>query len=322
MRNRPRGRYAPSPTGYLHLGNARTALVAYWHSCSQEGTFILRTEDLDSQRSKAAYVSANLDELRWLGIDWHEGPDVGGPFAPYLQSKRHAYYEAVLAQLEQQGCLYDCYLSRKELREIGSAPHGDMPHYGLAERAHNARIAALRQQAGKAPSRRLFTQLQTVTFDDLLYGRQSYAVSDFIVRRADGEWAYQLAVVADDIAMQITDVVRGADLLRSTAAQLVLYEALGQTPPRYCHVPLLLDAHGERLAKRRGDLTLTALRSAGVRPERVVGLLSYTLGLIPEPTELTVTEALHQYRAATLATASFQLTEQLLHWLCHPRQCH
>jgi glutamyl-tRNA synthetase len=313
MNTRPRGRYAPSPTGYLHLGNARTALVAYWHTRAQKGDFILRTEDLDTQRSRPEYVSANLSELRWLGLDWQEGPDIGGPFAPYLQSARHEYYETVLAQLESH--LYDCYLSRKELREISSAPHEDAPIYGAAQRAYNARIAAQKQQAGKVPSRRFLTRLHAVLFDDLLYGPQEYSVSDFIVRRADGEWAYQLAVVADDIAMQITDVVRGADLLSSTASQLVLYEALGHTPPRYYHVPLLLDENGERLAKRRGALTLTALRESGVRAERVVGLLAYTLGLIPEPCELRLEAGLELYLRHKLARKPFCLTNMLLDWL-------
>lgn len=313
MNIRPRGRYAPSPTGYLHLGNARTALVAYWHTRAQEGDFILRTEDLDTQRSRPEYVSANMNELRWLGVDWQEGPDIGGPFAPYLQSARHDYYKLVLAQLESH--LYDCYLSRKELREISSAPHEDTPIYGAAQRAHNARIAPQKQQAGKVPSRRFLTRLHAVSFDDLLYGPQEHSVSDFIVRRADGEWAYQLAVVADDIAMQITDVVRGADLLSSTASQLALYEALGHTPPRYYHIPLLLDENGERLAKRRGALTLTALQGSGVRAERLVGLLAYTLGLVPEPCELSLEAGLELYLRHTLTREPFCLTNMLLDWL-------
>jgi glutamyl-tRNA synthetase len=313
MSIRPRGRYAPSPTGYLHLGNARTALVAYWHTRSQGGDFILRTEDLDTQRSRPEFVSANMRELRWLGIDWQEGPDIGGPYVPYLQSARHDYYETVLKQLETY--LYDCYLSRKELREISSAPHEDTPIYGAAQRAYNARITLQKQRAGKTPSRRFLTNLQPINFDDLLYGPQEHSVSDFIVRRADGEWAYQLAVVADDIAMQITDVVRGADLLSSTASQLVLYEALGHTPPRYYHVPLLLDENGERLAKRRGVLTLTVLQGSGVRAERVVGLLAYTLGLIPEPRALSLEAGLELYQRHTLTREPFCLTKTLLDWL-------
>lgn len=310
-----RGRYAPSPTGYLHLGNARTALVAYWHALAQGGTFVLRIEDLDSQRSRAAYAQANLEELRWLGIDWHEGPDVGGPFAPYRQSQRHDYYLALLNELEQRHHLYDCYLSRKELREISSAPHGELPPYGPTQRRYNARVAAARQRAGKRPSRRLLVERDSMRFCDLLYGEQRYPVGDIVLRRADGEWAYQFAVVADDIAMRISEVVRGADLLPSTAAQLVLYQALGAPAPRFYHVPLLLDAQGQRLAKRNGALTLSALRARGVRPERVIGLLSYSLGLITAPSELSLAEALTAYRNRPLSRDPFRLDERLMAWL-------
>lgn len=310
-----RGRYAPSPTGYLHLGNARTALVAYWQTRSQNGTFVMRVEDLDSARSRAEVVKANLDELRWLGLTWDEGPDVGGKFAPYVQSERHEFYQAALKQLETQNKLFECYLSRKDLREIASAPHGEMPIYGNLERALNERVRETKRLEGKTPSLRFRTDNSSVSFSDLLQGEQTFQTGDFVVKRADGEWAYQLAVVVDDIAMNITEVVRGADLLESTAAQSLLYKALNAEPPTFLHVPLLLDENGERMAKRKGSLTLTALQKQRVRPERVVGLLAHTLELVSKPSEMTAEEGLEVYTLGNLSREPSSLTPALLSWL-------
>lgn len=310
-----RGRYAPSPTGYLHLGNARTALVAYWHTKAQNGTFVMRVEDLDSARSKPEMVTANLDELRWLGLRWDEGPDVSGPFELYIQSQRFSLYEEALAKLSAQNRAFECYLSRKDLREIASAPHGQMPLYGRAERATNERVKDQKILEGKPPSLRFRVDEPSFTFRDELQGKQTIKLGDFVVKRADGEWAYQLAVVVDDSAMNITEVVRGDDLLQSTAAQLLLYDALELTPPTFLHVPLLMDETGERMAKRKGSLTLTALKEQGVKPERVVGLLAHTLGLMPEPGELSVQEGLELYRSTSLSPFPFSLSSKLLEWL-------
>ena len=310
-----RGRYAPSPTGYLHLGNARTALVAYWQAKSRNGAFIMRVEDLDSARSRAEMAAANLNELRWLGLTWDEGPDVGGGFAPYVQSERHHLYEKTLKKLETQNKLFECYLSRKDLREIASAPHGELPVYGELERALNEKVKEQKRLGGKTPSLRFRTDGDSVSFEDSLQGEQTFRVGDFVVKRADGEWAYQLAVTVDDIAMSITEVVRGADLLESTAAQVLLYRALDAEPPTFLHVPLLLDETGERMAKRKGSLTLTALKEQGVRPERVVGLLAHTLGLVSEPVEITVAEGLELYHTSSLSPFPFALSPALLSWL-------
>ena len=260
-------------------------------------------------------VRANLSELRWLGLEWDEGPDVGGRFAPYVQSERHEFYRAALAKLEAQDKLFECYLSRKDLREVASAPHGELLAYGNRERLLNERVTEKKRLGGKTPSLRFQTDGANVSFKGLLEGEQRFHVGDFVVKRADGEWAYQLAVVVDDVAMNITEVVRGADLLESTAAQLLLYEALGAEPPVFLHVPLLLDATGERLAKRKGSLTLTALEEQGVRPERVVGLLAYTLGLTSELTEMTVAEGLELYSLSSLSPVPFPLSPALLSWL-------
>ncbi len=260
-------------------------------------------------------VAANLNELRWLGLTWDEGPDVGGRFAPYVQSERHELYQQALERLETQNKLFECYLSRKDLREIASAPHGELPAYGNLERKLNEKMKEQKRLDGKTPSLRFRTDEANVSFTDLLQGEQAFEVGDFVVKRADGEWAYQLAVTVDDIAMNITGVVRGADLLASTAAQILLYRALEAEPPVFLHVPLLLDETGERMAKRKGSLTLTALKERGVKPERVVGLLAHTLGLVSEPVEMTVAEGLELYTLSRLSRESFTLTPELLAWL-------
>ncbi|MDZ7705412.1 MAG: tRNA glutamyl-Q(34) synthetase GluQRS [Trueperaceae bacterium] len=314
-----RGRYAPSPTGFLHLGNARTALVAWWRARATGSPFVMRVEDLDGPRTVAAALTGNLAELRWLGLDWDEGPDVGGPFGPYRQSERGEHYEWALGVLRDQGLIFECYLSRKDLRELASAPHEQMPVYGPSERAANAACEAEKRAEGKMPSLRVRLEPQQITFTDLLAGPRSVAVhdkiGDFVVRRADGLWAYQLAVVVDDIAMQIGEVVRGDDLLTSTAAQLVLYRALGAKPPQYLHVPLLLDDTGERMAKRRGSLTLKALQEDGVRPERVVGLLAYTLGLLDELREISAREMIAAFSVDRLSRKAGRLEPPHLTWL-------
>jgi len=289
-----RGRYAPSPSGWLHLGNARTALAAWLRARRLGGAFVVRVDDLDGPRTVPEAVEGNLRELSWLGLDWDEGPDVGGPHGPYRQSERGERYADALETLQRQGRVFACYLSRRELAEIASAPHGRTPVYGPAERRANARVAAAKQAEGKLPSLRFQVTPGTVRFVDALAGPQRFDITrdvgDVVVRRADGLWAYQLAVVVDDAAMQVGEVVRGDDLLPATAAQLLLYDALGHRPPGFAHLPLLLDEGGQRLAKRRGSLTLHALRDAGVRPERVVGLLAHGLGLTGSLQEVTATE--------------------------------
>lgn len=314
-----RGRYAPSPTGQLHLGNARTALLAYWHTREQGGTFVMRVEDLDAQRSRPEFVQANLGELRWLGLGWDEGPDVSGPYGPYLQSERFGLYERALETLAAAGYLFECYLSRKDLQGVASAPHGAGAIYGAAQRRLNERVGARRQHEGRSPSLRFQVVPQTLHLCDEVLGNVTLnpaeATGDFVVRRADGAWAYQLAVVVDDIAMNMTHVLRGDDLLASTGAQLLLYRALGAEPPAFAHVPLLLDTDGTRLAKRKGSLTLSALRKAGVRPERVVGLLAFTLGLVEEPLEALASDFTGTFDFGSVHKEAFRLDETQLAWL-------
>ena len=267
-----RGRFAPSPTGDVHLGTARTALLAWLSVRAQGGTFVMRMEDLDRARVVPGAAERILADLRWLGLDWDEGPDVGGAHGPYVQSERLDRYRAALAQLDAAGRLVRCFCSRKELAEAAarapSAPHAgeDGPRYpGTCRDLPAARVAEL--AARRAPALRLRVEPGEVAFDDARAGRvvQDVAavVGDFVVCRFDGTPAYQLAVVVDDAAMGITEVVRGEDLLGSTPRQILLYDALGAPPPRFEHVPLVVDDHGVRLAKRNADAFLGAQRAAG-----------------------------------------------------------
>ena len=278
----------------LHVGSARTALAAWLSVRSQGGTFVWRLEDLDPPRTVAGTAEAALEDLRWLGLDWDEGPDVGGPHAPYLQSERGAYYEAALDRLADVGRLFPCRVSRRDLRAVASAPHGHegLPPYPALLRPADLApdwLARLRARTDPDAALRFRVHDRAVTFADRVQGLVTEHVGettgDFVLKRRDGLWAYQLAVVVDDLAMGITEVVRGADLLDSTARQIQLIRALGSDVPAYAHLPLVLNADGEKLSKRDDALTLHSLREAGVRPEAVVGALAHSLGLTatPEP---------------------------------------
>ena len=283
-----RGRFAPSPTGALHLGNARTALLAWLHTRAAGGRFLMRVEDLDAGRVRPGIMETQLDELRWLGLDWDESPDVGGPHAPYVQSRRTVLYEAALRRLAERGLLFACTCSRKDIAAAASAPHlgEEGPRYPgtCRERVVDPAAAPSLIEHGRADlALRLRVEPGEVCFDDLLQGRVCFEpaadTGDFVVRRKDGATAYQLAVVVDDAAMEITHVVRGGDLLGSTTRQLLLYRALELDPPVFLHVPLMLGEDGERLAKRHGSVSLGETRAAGVPPERLVGWLAATCGL-------------------------------------------
>jgi glutamyl-tRNA synthetase len=267
-----RGRLAPSPTGYLHLGHARTFWIASERARTSGGTLVLRNEDLDSSRSKQTFADAMLEDLRWLGLRWHEGPDCGGQFGPYAQSKRMHFYQAAFEKLRDSGHVYPCACSRKDVSRALQAPHqGDEePIYPGTCRP------ATRQQSILPPSpnwRFRVPDGEMIRFHDGFFGEQQFEAGrdfgDFVVWRGDNVPSYQLAVVVDDSAMQITEVVRGADLLLSTARQILLYRALGIEPPAFFHCPLLTDSDGVRLAKRHDALSLRTLRSQEVPPEKL-----------------------------------------------------
>jgi glutamyl-tRNA synthetase len=278
---RYRGRFAPSPTGDLHLGSLATALVAWVRARSQGGRLILRVEDIDTPRVVAGSETRQLDDLRWLGLDWDEGPDVGGALGPYRQSERAAYYEAALAQLAGLGVLYLCDCSRAEIAQSASAPHaGDEgpPYPGTCRR-----FGMGVRDWKRPPAVRLAVPERTITVTDAVQGvvTQDLAreVGDFVLKRGDGVYAYQLAVVVDDLEMGITEVVRGVDLLSSAPRQALLAELLGGTPPAWLHVPLVLAADGSRLQKRSPSHTLAEARASGGSPQAVLARLAHTLGL-------------------------------------------
>ena len=286
-----RGRYAPSPTGRLHVGSARTALAAWLSVRAKGGVFVMRVEDLDGPRTVPGMAEAILNDLAWLGLDWDEGPARGGAYGPYTQSERFAFYEAALTQLHRLGRLFPCRHSRKDLLRLATAPHGSsgLPPYPAALRPHPLPpgwFEAHREGASDAALRVLVSD-EPMTFDDQVYGTLTESVhetvGDFVLKRRDGVYAYQLAVVVDDLLMGITEVVRGEDLLASAARQIQLIDALGGRRPIYAHVPLVVNAKGEKLSKRDEGLTLQSLQAAGVAPAVFVGYLGYSLGLIPEP---------------------------------------
>ena len=271
-----RGRIAPSPTGYLHLGHARTFSLAHARASAAGGTLVLRIEDIDEARCRPEFRAAIFEDLHWFGLDWDEGPDVGGPFAPYIQSQRGAYYREILDRLRQGGFIYPCRCSRRDILTALGAPHEgeEEPNYpGTCRPAPGTPPPAALDLPGLDDVHWRFRvpQGEALTFVDALQGLQSAVAGvdfgDFVVWRRDDVPAYQLAVVADDAAMQITEVVRGADLLLSTFRQLLLYRALGWNPPAFCHAPLVRDpATGERLAKRHAALSLRQLRAEGADP--------------------------------------------------------
>ena len=337
-----RGRLAPSPTGYLHLGHARTFWAAWRRARAASGTLVFRNEDLDYQRCRPEFVRAMYEDLRWLGLNWDEGPpgsfspqsgktsqtgdpgfspqsgqsEVGGPFAPYSQSQRRNFYLDAWRQLRDGGFIYPCNCSRKDLERALSAPHEAAPLHGAPLRGagsqeaplHRAEFAndALLGADDEAPypgtcRHKLVTAKdyelpagvswrfkvpdgETISFIDGYYGPQQFVAgrdfADFLLWRRDDIPAYQLAVVVDDAAMEITEVVRGADLLKSTARQLLLIRALGYPTPAYVHCPLLRDEKNVRLAKRHDALSLKKLREQGVRPEELLETIRRELSSI------------------------------------------
>jgi glutamyl/glutaminyl-tRNA synthetase len=268
-----RGRLAPSPTGYLHLGHARTFWMAQERTRQAGGRLILRNEDLDAARCKPEFVTAMLEDLKWFGFEWQEGPDCSGPHAPYTQSQRTNLYLEALGRLKQGGFIYPCTCSRKDIQSAAQAPHAgeDEPIYpGTCRDSSKIEVQSSKSRVSwrfRVPDG------ETVSFQDANLGPQSFMAGkdfgDFVVWRHDDVPAYQLAVVVDDALMKISEVVRGEDLLRSTARQLLLYRALDWTPPVFHHCPLMTDEGGVRLAKRHDSLSLKRLRETGAKPEEL-----------------------------------------------------
>lgn len=300
----PVGRLAPSPTGAQHVGNARTYLIAWLSARSRQGRLLLRFEDIDSPRVKAGAADQALHDLRWLGLDW-DGE-------PVVQTHRLRHYQAALEELQRQELVYPCSCSRSDVAAAASAPHAEHegPTYpGTC--AHRRSSDAQRLTEQGLPFAWRFRVRESPPFQDGFRGEARIDLrlhgGDFVVWKSAGTPAYQLAVVVDDAAMDITEVVRGDDLLPSTPRQLLLYQALGFTPPRFIHVPLVVGPDGRRLAKRHGDTRLAALREAGVIPERLIGLLAWSCGWLNKPEPITPTELLPLFRLDTIPLQPFVL---------------
>lgn len=292
-RTAPRGRFAPSPSGRMHLGNLFAALLAWLSVRSAGGSLVLRIEDLDPERCSEELALQLADDLRWLGLDWDEGYGLGGAGGPYRQSERTDRYLEALEKLREAGVVYDCYCSRLQ-RLAASAPHrSDGQFHPCACRALTVEERQKLETAGKRPACRVALPDREMSFTDAHMGPWTGNLArdcgDFIIRRSDGVFGYQLAVVVDDAAMGVNQVVRGCDLLDSTPRQLFLYEKLGLKPPEFYHVPLLLAPDGRRLAKRDGDLDMGALR-ARYTPEELLGRLACLAGQLPTPIPVSAAE--------------------------------
>ena len=312
------GRLAPSPTGAQHVGNARTYLLAWLLARSQHGRVILRIEDIDSPRIKPGAAQQAIDDLRWLGLDWEEGPDAGGPQAPYVQTQRLPLYLLALAELQRAERVYPCTCTRSDVAAAASAPHvgQEGPRYpgtcSVRTVSHAHDLAA----AGKPYCWRFRTTSRQRKLIDLVAGEVSCSVQaelgDFVVAKGDGTPAYQLAVVVDDHAMGVTQVLRGDDLLPSAFRQLELYDVFGWLPPAFAHVPLVVGPDGRRLAKRHGDTRLEELRRRQVPAERLVGYLAWSCGLIASQRPGTAPELVKGFSLSALPRQPLVFTAEAL----------
>jgi glutamyl-tRNA synthetase len=316
------GRLAPSPTGGLHLGHARTFLIAWLAARHSGGRVVLRIEDLDSSRVRAEAMSTALVDLRWLGLDWDEGPDQGGPSSPYVQSERSSRYDEVLDRLKATDSIYPCTCTRADIERAASAPHteDEGPTYpGTC--SHRTAADALKL-ADRPFAWRFRVTSGPVAWNDLFLGSVELDPSrmggDFIVGRHGVGHSYQLAVVADDRAMGVNQIIRGADLVPSTPRQILLYHRLGWAIPTFGHVALAVGPDGRRLAKRDGSLKLATLRAAGVDPRRLVGSLVHSCGWSECFLPMSPAEAMMHYEPDRLPSEPWIITPEWLEWLQRP----
>ena len=271
-----RGRIAPTPTGLLHLGHARTFAQAAAFARAANGKLVLRIEDLDAARCKPHFTTSAIEDLIWLGIHWQEGPGCGGPHAPYIQSQRVTWFNEVWKMLQASGTIYPCDKSRQDVERALVAPHAEDEDEPIFPTTLRPDIHAGKEATSPGNSNWRFRvpDSENIYFDDSIQGPQSFTAGkdfgDFLIWRKDGMPSYEMAVVADDHAMDITHVVRGADLLKSTARQILLYRALNWTIPQWSHVPLINDANGQRLSKRAAGLSIQELRNKGLTPAEVL----------------------------------------------------
>lgn len=311
------GRFAPTPSGRIHLGNIFCSLLAWLHAKAQGGEIVLRIEDLDKVRCPRPNADLLAKDLEWLGLTWDKGAYVSADGESYFQSQRFEIYAEYFAKLKEQGLIYPCFCSRGQLH-AAEAPHlsdGRILYAGTCKGltpAEQEERAKLRQ-----PAYRLQVADEAISFVDGNYGRQSYNLmeesGDFIIRRSDGVYAYQLAVTIDDALMGITEVVRGCDLLSSTPMQLYLYKLLGFNPPSFLHIPLLMAPDGRRLAKRDKDLDLSVMRQQYDSPEPIIGYLAYLAGQIPKAEPISTTELAKIFNPRLIPTDNIAVPPQLPH---------
>ena len=294
------GRYAPSPTGRLHLGNLRTALLAWLQVRLEGGRFIIRMDDLDQPRVRPGARQQILEDLSWMGLDWDEGPDVGGENGPYLQSQRTRYYADAFHTLGKNGKIFACFCSRRDIALAVGAPHQtrqNPPYPGICRaNLYPGRPGTAGLDAQGPLSWRYRVGDRKIVFDDVLCGRQEQdlagEVGDFVVKRKDGQFAYQLTTVVDDYFMGVSDVVRGVDLMASTPRQIALISDLGFHKPRFWHMPLVYDSRNRRMSKRDGSDSLEQWQSAGKTAPELVGEFASHLGLVDRAERLSTRELL------------------------------
>lgn len=300
----PVGRFAPSPSGRMHLGNIYTALLSWLSVKSRGGRWILRIEDLDPQRSKIEWARLIEDDLSWLGLEWDEGGiDGKGSAGPYRQSERTHIYEHYLERLVNTGFTYKCTCTRADIMAT-QAPHQSDGRIIYAGTCRPQSMPCHAFDHGASGAVRLYVPDSTIAFDDMIAGRVEYNLArdcgDFVLRRADGAWAYQLAVVVDDALMGVNEVMRGDDLILSAAQQIYLYRLFGFEPPRFAHLPLVLNDEGVRLSKRDSALGMDALRER-YTPSMVIGLAAHRACLIPSPQPVSLSELMDVVKRKTKA---------------------
>lgn len=311
MNPEKRCRLAPSPTGAQHVGNARTYLIAWLSARSQGASVTLRIEDIDSPRIKPGAVELIEEDLRWLGFNWDDGP--------YVQTQRLPRYEEALEKLKSREQVYPCTCTRSDIEQAASAPH--LEHEGPVYPGTCAHRKAADASSLDRPFAWRFRVCDSPAFDDLYRGSTEIDLKqvggDFVVWKSSRTPAYQLAVVVDDAAMGITEVVRGDDLIPSTPRQLLLYRAFGLHPPHFAHVPLVVGSDGRRLAKRHGDTRLVTLREAGVTADRLIGLLAWSCGWLAKPEKIAANELIGSFNLAAIPNKPFELTPEILASIGH-----
>ncbi len=318
MSSKPRVRFAPSPTGYLHIGGARTALFNWLYARHNGGTFVLRIEDTDKERSTDENTRAILEGLRWLGLDWDEGPEVGGPHEPYFQSQRGDLYRKYIDRLLAEGKAYKCYCTKEELDAKRAQAQAEKRQY-LYDRTCRTRA----DQPDMPYTVRLKVPTEGVTaFDDLVYGHievQNENLQDWIIARTDGSPIYNFVVVIDDIEMGMDLVMRGEDGLNNTQPQLTLYAALGVTPPRFAHLPFILGQDRSKLSKRHGPVSVQMYRDQGYLPEAMVNFLA-RIGWSHGDQELfTREELIEKFTVEGVGNTAGVFPADKLRWINHER---